>query len=112
MTILPLITPPFVVAMALIVLFGRTGIVTTAMWDWFDIPRSRWIYGLPGVLLAQVLAQAPIAFLLLDGATRSSPSPAGWSIACMARVTTPWDRRTSRSVAASTSTSAVIRSTR
>jgi iron(III) transport system permease protein len=75
MTILPLITPPFVVAMALIVLFGRTGIVTTALWDWFDIPRSRWIYGLPGVLLAQVLAQAPIAFLLLDGALRAiSPS--------------------------------------
>uniref|UniRef100_UPI0022EA617A ABC transporter permease n=1 Tax=Falsiroseomonas oryzae TaxID=2766473 RepID=UPI0022EA617A len=71
MTILPLITPPFVVAMALIVLFGRTGIVTTALWDWFDIPRSRWIYGLPGVLLAQVLAQAPIAFLLLDGALRA-----------------------------------------
>jgi len=75
MTILPLITPPFVVAMALIVLFGRTGIVTAFLWEWFDIPRSRWIYGLPGVLLAQVLAQAPIAFLLLDGALRAiSPS--------------------------------------
>ncbi|NKE45639.1 iron ABC transporter permease [Roseomonas frigidaquae] len=75
MTILPLITPPFVVSLALIVLFGRTGIVTGFMWDWFDIPRSRWIYGLPGVLLAQVLAQAPIAFLLLDGALRAiSPS--------------------------------------
>jgi iron(III) transport system permease protein len=75
MTILPLITPPFVVAMALIVLFGRTGIVTAFLWEWFEIPRSRWIYGLPGVLLAQVLAQAPIAFLLLDGALRAiSPS--------------------------------------
>jgi iron(III) transport system permease protein len=71
MTILPLITPPFVVSLALIVLFGRTGIVTGLMWDWFDIPRSRWIYGLPGVLLAQILAQAPIAFLLLDGALRA-----------------------------------------
>jgi iron(III) transport system permease protein len=75
MSILPLITPPFVVAMALIVLFGRTGIVTTFLWDWFDIPRSRWIYGLPGVLLAQLLAQIPIAFLLLEGALRAiSPS--------------------------------------
>ena len=75
MTILPLITPPFVVAMALIVLFGRTGIVTAFLWEWFEIPRSRWIYGLPGVLLAQILAQAPIAFLLLDGALRAiSPS--------------------------------------
>ncbi len=71
MTILPLITPPFVVSLALIVLFGRTGMVTTALWEWFDIPRSRWIYGLPGVLLAQVLAQAPIAFVLLEGAVRA-----------------------------------------
>ena len=71
MTILPLITPPFVVSLALIVLFGRTGLVTTFLWDWFDIPRSRWIYGLPGVLLAQVLAQAPIAFVLLEGAVRA-----------------------------------------
>ncbi|WP_431285633.1 ABC transporter permease [Humitalea sp. 24SJ18S-53] len=75
MTILPLITPPFVVSLALIVLFGRTGLVTGWMWAWFEIPRSRWIYGLPGVLLAQILAQAPIAFILLDGALRAiSPS--------------------------------------
>lgn len=71
MTLLPLITPPFVVSLALIVLFGRTGLVTNAMWEWFDIPRSRWIYGLPGVLLAQVLSQAPIAFVLLEGAVRA-----------------------------------------
>jgi iron(III) transport system permease protein len=71
MSLLPLITPPFVVAMALIVLFGRGGIVTAALWDLFEIPRSRWIYGLPGVLMAQVLAQSPIAFLLLDGALRA-----------------------------------------
>jgi len=33
----------------------------------FDIPRSRWIYGLPGVLLAQLLAFSPIAFMVLIG---------------------------------------------
>ena len=58
-------------ALALIVLFGRTGIVTQFLWTAFDIPRSRWIYGLPGVLLAQVLAMAPIAFVLLEGAVRA-----------------------------------------
>ena len=53
----------------------KPGIVTGFLWENFDIPRSRWIYGLPGVLLAQVLAQAPIAFMLLDGALRAiSPS--------------------------------------
>lgn len=71
MAILPLITPPFVVSMALIVLFGRAGIVTQFLWDTFDIPRSRWIYGLPGVLLAQVLGLAPVAFMLLEGGVRA-----------------------------------------
>lgn len=71
LAVLPLITPPFVVSLALIVLFGRTGIVTTLLWELFDIPRTRWIYGLPGVLLAQLLAQMPIAFLLLSAAMRA-----------------------------------------
>lgn len=68
MSILPIVTPPFVIALALVVLFGRTGIVTTLLNDWFDIPRSRWLYGLPGVALAQLLTFSPIAFLLLHGA--------------------------------------------
>jgi iron(III) transport system permease protein len=65
--VLPIITPPFVIGLALILLFGRSGVVTGLMSEWFGIPRSRWVYGLPGVLLAQVLAFAPIAFLVLMG---------------------------------------------
>jgi uncharacterized membrane protein len=41
--------------LALILLFGRSGFFTGIMADWFGIPRSRWIYGLPGVLLAQAM---------------------------------------------------------
>jgi iron(III) transport system permease protein len=70
LAILPLITPPFVVSLSLIVLFGRTGMVTEALSALFGIPRSRWIYGLPGVLLAQLLAFTPVAYLLLEGAVR------------------------------------------
>ncbi len=68
MSILPIITPPFVIALALVVLFGRTGIVTGWLGDWFGIPRSRWLYGLPGVAIAQLLTFSPIAFMLLYGA--------------------------------------------
>jgi iron(III) transport system permease protein len=68
MSILPIITPPFVVALALVVLFGRTGLVTGWLDTLFGIPRSRWIYGLPGVALAQLLTFTPIAFMLLYGA--------------------------------------------
>ena len=67
LTVLPIITPPFVIGLALILLFGRSGLFSTLMFEWFGVPRSRWIYGLPGVLLAQVLAFAPIAFLVLIG---------------------------------------------
>ncbi len=68
MSILPIITPPFVIALALVVLFGRTGLVTGWLDSLFGIPRSRWIYGLPGVALAQLLTFTPIAFMLLYGA--------------------------------------------
>ncbi|HVF62658.1 MAG TPA: iron ABC transporter permease [Casimicrobiaceae bacterium] len=74
MSILPIITPPFVIALALVVLFGRTGLVT----GWLEVvgvPRSRWIYGLPGVTLAQLLTFTPIAFMILHGAL-SAISPA------------------------------------
>jgi iron(III) transport system permease protein len=68
MSILPIITPPFVIALALVVLFGRTGLITGWLDTLFGISRSRWIYGLPGVALAQLLTFTPVAFMLLYGA--------------------------------------------
>jgi len=68
MSVLPIITPPFVLALALVVLFGRTGLITGWLETLFGIPRSRWIYGLPGVALAQLLTFTPVAFMLLYGA--------------------------------------------
>ncbi len=75
MSILPIVTPPFVIALALVVLFGRTGIVTGWLDTWFGIARSRWLYGLPGVTLAQLLTFSPVAFMILYGAL-SAISPA------------------------------------
>lgn len=75
LTVLPIITPPFVIGLALILLFGRSGLISNLLWEWFEIPRSRWLYGLPGILLAQVLAFTPIAFLVLIGVVQGiSPS--------------------------------------
>jgi iron(III) transport system permease protein len=75
MSVLPIITPPFVIALALVVLFGRTGLVTGWLDTAFGIPRSRWLYGLPGLTLAQLLTFSPIAFMILHGAL-SAVSPA------------------------------------
>lgn len=75
LSILPIITPPFVIGLALILLFGRAGIVTNLMSVHLGIPRSRWIYGIAGITIAQVLAFTPIAFLVLVGVLQGvSPS--------------------------------------
>lgn len=67
LSILPIITPPFVIGLALILLFGRAGVVTVWVADLLNLPRSRWIYGMPGITVAQTLAFTPIAFLVLIG---------------------------------------------
>jgi len=67
LSVLPMITPPFVIGLALILLFGRSGAVN-ALLEWsFAIRPSRWIYGMPGVWLAQTLALTPVAYLVLVG---------------------------------------------
>ena len=49
--------------------------VMTALHDWFDLPRSRWIYGMTGLTIAQLLAFTPIAYLVLSGVVQGvSPS--------------------------------------
>lgn len=67
LSILPIITPPFVIALVLVVLFGRSGMVTGWLHVGFGIEPSRWIYGYWGVLIAQVLSQTPLSFLILIG---------------------------------------------
>ncbi|MDD2811536.1 MAG: iron ABC transporter permease, partial [Rhodoferax sp.] len=65
--LLPIITPPFVVGLGLILLFGRAGIVNQFL-EWaFDIPPTRWFYGLLGVWIAQLFAFTPIAFMIMRG---------------------------------------------
>ena len=75
LTVLPVITPPFVIGLAIILLFGLSGAFTQA-WAWvFDVQPTRWVYGLPGLLIAQTLAFTPIAFLVLIGVVEGvSPS--------------------------------------
>ena len=50
---LPIITPPFVVGLGLILLFGRAGIVNQFLEFAFGIQPTRWFYGLFGVWIAQ-----------------------------------------------------------
>jgi iron(III) transport system permease protein len=70
-SILPIITPPFVLAFAMIFLLGRRGLITYNLLDM----SSGWIFGLPGVAIAQILSFTPVAYLLLRGSL-SSLNPA------------------------------------
>lgn len=75
LSVLPIITPPFVIGLGLILLFGRAGLVNQFL-EWaFGIEPARWIYGMQGILVAQVFAFAPIAFLVMIGVVEGvSPS--------------------------------------
>ncbi len=75
LTILPIITPPFVIGLALILLFGRAGVVTESLSSLFGIEPGRWLYGPIGIWIAQVLSFTPISFLVLIGVVEGvSPS--------------------------------------
>ncbi|MFC5584561.1 ABC transporter permease [Nitratireductor kimnyeongensis] len=75
LTILPIITPPFVIGLALTMMLGRSGLVTGWIEALTGIELGRWLYGLTGIWIAQVLSFTPISFLVLIGVVEGvSPS--------------------------------------
>ena len=68
-SVLPFITPPFVIGFSMIFLLGRRGLLT------YDIlgvsPFSNPLYGIFGVALAQILGLAPVAYLIIRGSLNS-----------------------------------------
>ena len=75
LTVLPIITPPFVIGLALTMMMGRSGFVTEAI-EWATgLELGRWLYGLTGIWIAQMLSFTPISFLVLIGVVEGvSPS--------------------------------------
>ncbi|MCC7271515.1 MAG: iron ABC transporter permease [Alphaproteobacteria bacterium] len=67
LTVLPIITPPFVIGLGLILIFGRAGVVNQIVEAVTGSQLGRWIYGFQGVWLAQVFSFTPTAFLVLIG---------------------------------------------
>jgi iron(III) transport system permease protein len=67
MALLPIITPPFVVGLGLILLFGRAGVVNQLLASVFGLEPTRWFYGMLGVWVAQMFAFTPIAFMIMRG---------------------------------------------
>ncbi len=67
LSVLPIITPPFVLGLAMLYLFGRRGFVTYHLLGL----STDVFFGPLGVAIAQVLAYTPIAYLVLVGTVRS-----------------------------------------
>lgn len=64
--LVPIISPPFAFATAVIVLFGRSGIITRGIFDWRPT-----LYGFTGLVLVLTLSFFPIAYMNLLGMLRS-----------------------------------------
>ncbi len=63
MAILPIISPPFMFALSVILLWGRNGLISAKLLG-LD---SLGIYGLKGLVLVQTISMFPIAYLILSG---------------------------------------------
>jgi iron(III) transport system permease protein len=64
--ILPMITPPFINAFALILLLGRNGVINVFLEEWLGFKLI--IYGYHGVILSEILTTFPLAYLILSAA--------------------------------------------
>jgi iron(III) transport system permease protein len=91
--IVPIVSPPFIGALAIIMLFGNNGFVT---WNLLRIQNFP-IYGFRGLMIAQVVTFFPVAYLTLRGVLASINSTledaaldlGGSRLKVFARVTLP-----------------------
>ncbi|MDA3950344.1 MAG: iron ABC transporter permease [Spirochaeta sp.] len=65
--IVPIVSPPFIGAMAIIMLFGRNGLISSQLLGLRNIQ----IYGFRGLLFAQVITFFPVAYITLKGVLES-----------------------------------------
>lgn len=62
-SMLPVVSPPFVLSLSMIMLFGRSGIITKTLLG----IRNANVYGLKGIAIVQTLTFFPVCYLMLKG---------------------------------------------
>lgn len=70
-SVLPIVTPPFVVSLGIALMLGRSGYITDFLVEYFGFSAS-WLYGFTGITVSHTLALTPMAFMILEGALKSS----------------------------------------
>lgn len=62
-SLLPVVSPPFVLSLSTIMLFGRSGIISRYLLHIYDSN----VYGLKGIVVVQTLTFFPVCYLMLKG---------------------------------------------
>ena len=62
-SLLPVVSPPFVLSLSMMLLFGRSGLITRKILGIYDSN----IYGLWGIAIVQTLTFFPVVYLMLKG---------------------------------------------
>nr|WP_314267002.1 iron ABC transporter permease [uncultured Moellerella sp.] len=70
-SILPIVTPPFIVGLGVTLMLGRSGYITEFLATYMGLENTNWLYGFTGIWIAQVLAFTPMSFMILDGAIKT-----------------------------------------
>ena len=62
-SLLPVVSPPFVLSLSMMLLFGRSGLITRKLLGIYDSD----IYGLWGIVIVQTMTFFPVVYLMLKG---------------------------------------------
>ncbi|MCC8126630.1 MAG: iron ABC transporter permease [Clostridiales bacterium] len=62
-SMLPVVSPPFVLSLSMIMLFGRSGLITRSLLHIYDSN----VYGLKGIAIVQTMTFFPVCYLMLKG---------------------------------------------
>ena len=65
LTLVPTISPPFAIAIATILLFGRNGLVTKHLLHIDFSQATNDVYGLDGLIFVQIITFFPVAYLII-----------------------------------------------
>ncbi len=66
-SMLPVVSPPFVLSLSMILLFGKSGLITRKLLGIYDSD----VYGLSGIAIVQILTFFPVCYLMLKGLLRN-----------------------------------------
>lgn len=65
LALVPTVSPPFALALATILLFGRNGLITHQLLGIDHVPGANDIYGMDGLVFVQIITFFSVAYLLL-----------------------------------------------